>query len=273
MEKTHKRKRGHKGNNGLIGKPSNNKGKKRAEKLPRRSTLDIEIAKDKEKNSSKEDDQDSDVEENLDHIPITVHMYRSAFIKKWCSKLQPQVVHEDMLLHEVLGHDITITTPCIINLSETPTCHTVDHWRKGIKVKGKEYTVPEVKRAGDRNVRDYHFWMYNSGLFTRQELAQMVSPKNVKDDKGENFGGSHICGGNCLNHARPEANTVNQERKPHHRKLREALEKNKIDVYKYIRAGCNHDPKCFVNPGRLGLTDALISANRDEYNLVLQTYQ
>jgi len=255
-----KRKGGHKDNNGLLGKPSNNKGKTREAKLPRRSTLDVEIAA----NSKEEEEENSDLEENLDHIPVTAHMYRSSFVKQWCSKLQTQIVPEDCILHLMLEHGQECT-PCVINLSETPTCHTVDHWRKNVKVKGKNYSVPAVKRPGDRTVRDYHFWMYNSGNFTREQLSRMASPKNAAADKGDNFGGSHLCGGNCLNHARPEANNINQERKVHHKKLREALEKNQISKYVKVRENCKHQPQCFLNPGRLGLTDALKNGNLEAY--------
>jgi len=265
---TQKRKRGgaHKGNNGMKGKPSNNKGKTRKAKVPRRSTLDVSIQANKAL-SKEEEEQDSDVEENLDHIPITAHMYRSAFVKAWCSKLLTTVVSEDSVIQTMLGHDPTENTACIVNTSESPTCHTVDHWRKNVKVKGKAYVVPEVARPTDRTVRDYHFWMYNSGNFTRAELATMVSPKNDKADKGDSAGGSHTCGGTCLNHARPEANKVNQERKAHHKKLREALEKGDIGKYKAIRTeSCNHNPKCFINPGRIGgLVDSLKASNAALY--------
>jgi len=270
MENNNKLKRArdsHTGDNGLTGKPSNNLGKTRATKLPRRSTLDVELVT----NSKEEEEEDSDVEENLDHIPVTAHMYRSKFIKLWCSKLQTQIVPEDQILHLMLEHG-SECTPCIINLSETPTCHTVDHWRKNVKVKGRNYTVPEVKRAGDRKVRDYHFWMYNSGNFTREQLSKMASPKNVAADKGDNFGGSHLCGGTCLNHARPEANNINQERKGHHAKLRKALENNRIDTYSTVRKNCKHQPKCFLNPGRLGLTDALKNVNSEEYKAFLTEF-
>lgn len=262
-----KRKRGHKGNNGLVGKPSNNKGKQRPTKIPRRSVIDMEIIKTQkpESDGKEEADENSDVEENLDHIPVTAHMYRSAFIKTWCSKLQTHIVLEDPIIQLMLEH--TTETACIINIGESPTCHTVEHWRQNVKVKGKKYTVPEVKRPGDRTVRDYHFWMYNSGNFTRQQLAIMVSPKNIKQEKNDNSGGSHICGGTCLNHAKPESNNINQARKTHHKKLREALDKGRIDLYIKVREeDCQHSPKCFLNPGRLGLTEALKESNQDMYN-------
>lgn len=252
-------------NNGLKGKPFNNKGRQRAAKVPRRSTLDIEIL------NSKEEISDTDNEENLNHIPLTAHMYRSAFVKAWCAKLKPQSVSEDPILKLMLEHT-DLETPCIINLSEAPSAHTVDHWRTKIKVKGQLYKVPEVKRPGDRTVRDYHFWMYNSGHFTREDLAQMASPKNKSEDKGDSFGGSHICGGVCLNHARPESNKVNQERKAHHNKLRLRLEANDISGYIAQRVNCQHTPKCFLNPGRLGLADALIKANTEMFNQFTTAY-
>lgn len=252
--------------NYLTGKPSNNKGKKREAKVPRRSVLDMEILE------TKEESVDTDNEENLDHIPITAHMYRSAFIKQWCKKLVVTTIYEDPIVTDLLQHTPTETN-CIRSVSEPPGCHTVDHWRTNIKVKGKPYTVPGIKRPGDRTVRDYHFWMYNSGNFTREQLATMVSPKNSKEDKEDSAGGSHTCGGKCLNHARPEPNKINQERKAHHKKMLEALEKGNIEAYIKVRTGCNHIPKCFINPAARGLNDIIIKANRQAYDEGLRVFQ
>jgi len=264
--KKRKKSGGHKGNNGLKGKPSNNKGKRREAKVPRRSVLDVEILASKD-----EAEENSDVEEQLDHAPITAHMYRSAFIKQWCAKLKTFMVLEEGILHDLLGHDYR-ETACIITISEAPTCHTVDHWRKNVFVKGRRYPVPEVKRPADRTVRDYHFWMYNSGNFTRAQLAQMSSPK-ANRDAVDAVGGSHVCGGRCLNHARPEPNSINQQRKAHHTKMKAALEQNSLVAYRQIREECKHEPKCFLNPERLGLTQALIKANQAEYDKIRFTYQ
>jgi len=258
--------------NFLTGKPSNNKGKKRVVKVPRRSVFDVSL---QQQLSKQEDEEDSDAEENLDHIPITAHMYRSAFVKLWCSKITAEPLLENAIVADLLGHEPSVETNCIIRIGETPTCHTVDHWRKNIKVKGKVYTVPEIKRPGDRNVRDYHFWMYNSGNFTREQLATMVSPKNAKEDKGDAAGGSHVCGGMCLNHARPEGNKINQERKGHHAKMMAALDKGRIDTYQQVRTSCQHMPKCFINPRARGggLEQKIISANLEAYNKLLQIFQ
>jgi len=198
------KKRGHKGNNGLRGKPSNNLGKKRNEKLPRRSKLDMDLQKE-----DKTTEDDSDKEENLEFNPISAHMYRSKFIRLWVSKLVIHEIPEDSAISKWLGHG-KAETNCIMNIGETPSCATVDHLRKNIKVKGKPYKLPPVRSETDRNIRPYHFWMDNSGRFTREQLAQM-SGKQQESAKGvDSINASHTCGGTCLNHAIPEPNSLNQ---------------------------------------------------------------
>lgn len=238
-----KKRRGHKGNNGGKGKPSNNKGKKRETKVPRASKIDMALRG--------KEDNGSDLEEDLPSIPLSIHMYRSAFIAAWCSRLITYTVEEDPRLHEILGHGPT-ETPCIYVRGEQPSAATAEHRRKRVLVRGSSYELPSVGREGDRHVRPYHFWMYNSGQFTRAELGTMTR-------EGEDaIGASHVCGGSCLNHLRPEANTINQGRKPHHAALTEALEGQDIERYKAIRSSCNHNPKCFVNPGARNLATALL---------------
>jgi len=234
---------GHYGNNGLKGKPSNNKGKKRQRKEGqtksiRRSKLDVELKKLMEDGTLQ--DSGSDVEENLPYEPVSAHMYRSAFIRLWCSKLLTHEVNEESALKNMLGHETE--TNCIFDSGEPPSCATAEHLRTKINVRGKPYTLPPVKREADRHIRPYHFWMYNSGKFSREELAKMG--KGQEDQ----YNASHICGGSCLNHAFPESNRTNQSRKPHHEAMVEALSTGNIEAYRILRHKCEHEPRCFVNP-------------------------
>lgn len=256
------KKQGHKGNNGLRGKPSNNLGKTRKQKLPRRSKLDMELQKEDQTTG-----EDSDKEENLEFNPISAHMYRSKFIKLWVSKLVTQEIPEDSVISKLLGHG-QAETNCIMNIGETPSCATVDHLRKNIKVKGKPYKLPPVRSETDRNIRPYHFWMYNSGRFTREQLAQM-SGKQEESAKGvDSINASHTCGGTCLNHAIPEPNSLNQGRKKHHAQMLAALENADVEKYKKLREECQHHPKCFINPGPRRYTEILKSKCPDYKNIL-----
>lgn len=262
-KKRTKKQRGHKGNNGLKGKPSNNKGHKRKDKVPRRSKLDMDLQK-----TTDVAENDSDVEENLTFKPISAHMYRSKFIRQWVSKLMTTVIHEDPVISMVLEHG-QAETACIHHVGETPSCATVDHLRKNIKVKGQPYQLPKVQREADRHIRPYHFWMYNSGRFTREQLAQMSGKQDesvVGLDSVVNA--SHVCGGTCLNHAIPEPNSINQGRKKHHSQMLSALEKADVDRYKKLRKECNHIPKCFINPASRNLTE-LLKEKCPDYTAVL----
>lgn len=256
------KKKGHRGNNGLHGKPSNNLSKKRKEKLPRRSKLDMELQE-----KGQDTGEDSDKEENLEFRPISAHMYRSKFIRHWVSKLVVQEIHEDSVISMLLEHG-QAETNCLMCVGETPSCATVDHLRKNIKVKGKPYQLPQVKREGDRHIRTYHFWMYNSGRFTRQQLAQMSGKQDESASGVDSTNASHTCGGSCLNHAVPEPNSLNQARKKHHSQMLAALEKADVETYKKLRAECKHNPKCFINPGPRNLTEHLKKNCKDYENLL-----
>jgi hypothetical protein len=271
MEKKRKRsasveRKGHKGNNGLKGKPSNNLGHKRASKVPRRSKLDMEIK------ALVEAEQltisDSDVEEELNHMPLNIHFYRSAFIKYWCSRIVTEEIHEDSIVQTLLENN---SSNCIFTKGgNLPPVATVDHLRKKIKVRGKFVSLPKIKREGDRNIRPYHLWMYNSGRWTREQLSIMERASN---SAGDTASASHICGGDCLNHAIPESNSLNQQRKKHHNQMKAALAKGLITEYIRIRAECNHNPKCFINPEAHRLTGIIKEVNLELYNAVLQAFE
>jgi len=244
--------RGHFGNNGLKGKSSNNKGRKRGQKLPRRSKLDMELS------ATGKEELDSDTEEDLPLHPLSIHYYRSAFIRLWCSKVGIQEIHEDSIIKAMLGHGPDETS-CIFLHGEQPSCATVDHLRTKIRIKGKPSYLPPIKRESDRHVRAYHFWMYNSGRWTRNQLAVMSA------EGQDAIGASHVCGGSCLNHTIPEANSLNQARKKHHAQMLAALEKGNVASYKTRRNNCNHRPKCFINPAARNLNETIRKVNEREY--------
>lgn len=225
--------------------------------VPRRSKRDIELRRD-----APEEEDSSDVEEDLNHPPLLIHMYRSRFVASWCADLPTLEQEEDRVLLALMGHDPSETN-CIYATGEPPSCATVDHRRTRIHVKGKPYVLPKISREGDRHIRPYHFWMYGFGSWTREELS-------VMSRKGEDpVGASHICGGTCVNHAQPEPNSVNQARKPHHQAMIKALEGGKINQYHKIREQCKHIPKCFINPKARKLDKRLIDTNLEEYKRAL----
>lgn len=206
-------------------------------------------------------DDKSDQDEDLTHPPVTCHMFRSAFIKAWMGAVEIIGSEEDMAVQAMLGHTIAETS-CKWAMPEHPSCATT-LLRKHITVGGKPYGLPLVKREADRNVRPYHFYMYHSDRWTREELGRMCAvTKGVPDP----VGASHVCGGTCINHAIPEKNSVNQERKPHHAAMKAALEIGSIRGYIEVRGKCNHEPKCFINPGAYRLTAAIIANNQAEYD-------
>jgi len=251
--------------NSLKGRPSNNKGKKRTEKKPRRSKLDMEIGKLVQEKVLQV--VDSDEEEDLPHKPLNIHYYRSAFIKHWCSKIDAEEVHEDSIVQALLEN--TETNCLFVKGGNLPRVDTVDHLRENIKVKGNKSSLDPVRREADRNIRPYHFWMYNSGKWTRQQLATMSRAQGGNDV----LGASHVCGGECLNHAVPEPNSLNQQRKKHHSKMKAALEGGNVGQYIEIRKECKHEPKCFVNPQANRLTEGVRSANQEMYRQILREFQ
>lgn len=249
------RKGGHLGNNGLTGKPSNNKGKKRTVKVQRASSIDMRTGPPTD---------DSDEEEQLNAPPITCHMYRSSFIREWLAAAGTRVVEEDNALKRLLGHT-ELETSCQYVAAGEPPSNATKYHRQKIYVDGKLYRLPPITREGDRNVRGYHYYMYNCGNWSRVQLGEMSAHG---DDP---VGASHVCGGSCINHAIPEKNSVNQSRKPHHSRMRKALEEGDIRLYRETRDVCAHEPKCFVNPGANNLTQRLIVNNRGQFEEVKAT--
>lgn len=204
----------------------------------------------------------SDVEEDLTHPPLSIHMYRSRFVALWCAELQTIERKEDPVLLALMGHELSETN-CIYTTGELPSCATVDHRRTRITVGGKPYALSKIQREGDRHIRPYHFWMYGFGSWTRKELSVMSR------EGGDPIGASHVCGGGCVNHTQPEFNSVNQARKPHHQSMMEALDERNISKYRKIRGQCNHTPKCFINPGARNLDKGLMEL--DEYKACVTT--
>ena len=204
---------------------------------------------------------ESDIEEQLDHPPIGCHMYRSAFVKQWIQEVDKRLLEEDSAVQAMLGHTAK-ESPCIFVQGNPPSTASI-FLRKNIKVDGKPYALRDVARRGLRRVQDYHFFMYNSGRWTRKELSAMTSSKSVKNP----WGASHTCGGVCLNHGIPESNTDNQSRKRCHRRMRLALESGSVEEYKRLRKECKHcNQKCFINPGTCKLTERIIANNLGLYN-------
>jgi len=192
-------------------------------------------------------------------------MYRSAFIKAWCEKLGTREVFEDSIIKLLLEHNTE--SNCIYMEGEPPSSATADHLRTKISVKGNSYKLPPVQREADRNIRPYHYWMYNSKRWTRGQLATMG--KTGEDA----VGGSHVCGGSCLNHAIPEPISLNNARKKHHNKMVAALSKGNVESYLSIRKECNHVPKCFINPSARNLTKTIQLANASMYSELLIAFQ
>lgn len=185
-------------------------------------------------------------------------MYRSSFIREWLAAAGIRVAEEDNALKRLLGHT-ELETSCQYVAAGEPPSNATKYHRQHIYVDGELYRLPPITREGDRNVRGYHYYMYNCGHWSRVQLGEMSAHGS------DPVGASHICGGSCINHAIPEKNSVNQSRKPHHSGMRKALEEGDIGLYRAARDACTHTPKCFINPEANNLTAFLIVRNRDQY--------
>jgi len=254
MEMTHGgRFRGgsHKGNNGLKGKPSNNKGKKRSAVVPRATTVDMHVQ------ALIRHAVDDDTPEDLPHIPLIVYMLRQPWVDYIVDKMLQSECYEIIEapgLTSLLGHTAA-ETHCIRQYTDDKL--SVTHgWRQNITVKGVAYRVPKVKRTADRKIRGYHLYMcsHRSGI-ARQQLARMTRDASAGQDL---CGSSHVCGGNCVNHAIVEPNSVNQSRKVCHGAMKRALEQEDVSAYKTMRRLCQHVPRCFINPKAHGISFSII---------------
>lgn len=205
--------------------------------------------------------EDSDKPEELDHQPISCHMFRSQFIAAWLAEVGMNTVLEDRVHKAMLKHT-ALETDCIYVEGEVPSSHTINV-RTKIKVHGVPYHLPKVARGANRNVQPYHYYMYGSGQFSREELSRMTREKD-----GNPIGASHTCGGSCMNHTNPEPNTTNQARKPHHADMVTALESKTVADYLQLRATCDHEPKCFINPAARRIGASVTSNNRQLYDKI-----
>jgi hypothetical protein len=240
----------HKGNNGLKGKPSNNKGKKRARFVPRATTVDTQVA-------SVIRGSDDDQPEDLRHTPIRAYMLRQPWVDHIVDQMLQSECHEvveETGLPAMLGHTAS-EDHCIRKYTDYKLSAT-HGWRQNVTINGHSYRVPKVRRTADRTVRGYHLYMcsYRSGI-SRVQLALMTRDETAGDDL---CGASHICGGTCVNHAIVEPNSVNQARKLCHGSMKQALRSEDVAAYKVLRGLCSHHPRCFINPKAHGITFAFI---------------
>jgi hypothetical protein len=254
MASSEERRRGgsHKGNNGLKGKPSNNKGKKRTRFVPRATSVDTHVQAMVRRSAG-----DDDLPEDLPHTPVRVYMLRQPWVDYLVDHMLQSECHEvieEPGLPAMLGHTAT-EDHCI--RKDTDDKLSVTHgWRQNVTVNGQPYRVPKVRRTADRTVRGYHLYMcsYRSGI-SRAQLALMTRDETAGDDL---CGASHICGGTCVNHAIVERNSVNQARKLCHGSMKQALRSEDVAAYKVLRGLCSHTPRCFINPKAHGITFAFI---------------
>lgn len=237
----------HRGNNGLKGKPSNNKGKRRSTAVPRATTVDMQVQQ------LIRHATNDDIPEDVPHVPLNVYMLRQPWVDFIVDKMLQTECHEiieEPGLTSMLGHTAT-ETQCIRKHTEDKL--SVTHgWRQHITVKGVPYRVPKVKRTADRTVRGYHLFMcsHRSGI-ARQQLARMTRDESAGHDLCNS---SHVCGGSCMNHSFVEPNSINQSRKVCHGGMRSALVQEDVAAYKTLRRLCQHVPRCFINPKAHGIT-------------------
>lgn len=246
-------------------------------------------------------DADSDVDENLDHVPVLAHALRSQFINQWLLQLDQltwSIPHQpDHIMNMVLGHlDVWSSKPCVKLGSTPPSAHTVDHLRTKLTVQGRPWTWGDIQRCGDRHIRPYHMWMYGRGPFTREQLGRMhgyqVTPSidagggmqylRYLGDDGQVvkqpalpdtvISASHVDGdNNCIVHPVPELMKTNNERKSHHDSMRSCLLLGNIQGYRNLRDACRHEPKCFINPYSVD-TMRIAIQQTEEYQAVLASF-
>jgi hypothetical protein len=239
----------HKGNNGLLGKPSNNKGKKRKVNVPRATSVDVEVLARIDPSGA------DDLWQDLSHPPMTAYMIRLPWIEHLVDAMLAHgshAVEESPELVQFLGHTAAETNCIFQHGNNTDKVSIVKGWRQNITVTGQHYEVTKVKRNADRKVRGYHLFMCStrSGI-PRNQLA-MISRDWVTGT--DVYTASHVCGGFCVNHAIVELNSVNQSRKVCHRDMKEALRSAHPLSYKTVRERCRHVPRCFVNPLANGIS-------------------
>ena len=244
----------HKGNNGLKGKPSNNKGKKRSVKVGRASAVDIAVRQ--QQGQSRADD----IAEDVPHVPITAYMLRQPHVEILTDNLlrtKSLTIIEQPELKQLLGHTGYHETDCILAItSDADKVSTTEGWRVNVTVSGIRYTVPEIARTADRKVRPIHLYMASSHSgISRAELALMSRAEGQGADV---YNGSHVCGGRCINHGVVERNSVNQSRKMCHSAMKAALQGGKVQAYKSLRMACTHSPRCFINPLAHGIVQDLL---------------
>jgi len=233
----------HKGNNGLLGKPSNNKGKTRSAYVPRSTEVDMEVLRRVSPGAS------DDAREDLTFEPITAYMLRSPWVEHFVTRMmrRSQTIAERPEVVELLGHTAQESN-CVVQVGHDADnkVSVVKGWRQNVFVAGDPYRIRPVKRSADRKIRGYHLYLASarSGV-PRPQLALISRDPRAGTDVHT---ASHICGGSCITHATVERNSINQARKVCHRKMREALKAGKIAEYKRLRRECVHQPACFINP-------------------------
>jgi len=247
----------HKGNNGLLGKPSNNKGKKRSAYVPRSTAVDVEVLQSLSPNAS------DDPREELEYEPMTAYMLRSPWVDYLVNKMmrRSQTVVERKEVMELLGHT-TKESCCIVQVGNDADykVSVVKGWRRNVFVAGNPYHIRPVKRSADRKIRGYHLYLASARAgVPRAQLALISRDPRAGSDA---YTASHICGGSCVTHATVERNSVNQARKICHRRMREALKAGRITEYKVLRGQCQHQPTCFINPTASDITiDVVINVD------------
>jgi len=148
---------------------------------------------------------------------------------------------------QLLGHTAEETS-CVVQVGNDADykVSVVKGWRQKVSVAGDPYHIRPVKRSADRKIRGYHLYLASARAeVPRASLALISRDPRAGADA---YTASHVCGGSCVTHAIIERNSVNQARKVCHRRMREALKAGSIAGYRGIRAECQHQPTCFINP-------------------------
>ena len=233
----------HKGNNGLRGKPSNNKGIKRSVFVPRSTEVDMEVL------SRLPPGNSDDIKEDLLFEPITAYMLRSPWIEYLVGKMmrRSQTIVESREAIELLGHTAEESS-CVVQVGNDADykVSVVKGWRQNVFVSGSSYHIRPVKRSADRKIRGYHLYLASARAgIARAQLALISRDPRAGSDA---YTASHVCGGSCITHVVVERNSINQARKLCHRGMREALKAGKVAEYKILRGQCQHQPTCFINP-------------------------
>jgi hypothetical protein len=233
----------HKGNNGLLGRPSNNKGIKRTVFVPRSTEVDMEVLQRLPPGVS------DDTKEDLLFEPITAYMLRSPWVEHLVNKMmrRSQTIVECKEVLELLGHT-TGESSCIVQVGNDADykVSVVKGWRQNVFVAGDPYHIRPVKRSADRKIRGYHLYLASARAgVPRAQLALISRDPRAGSDA---YTASHTCGGSCITHVTVERNSINQARKVCHRRMREAIKAGRCAEYRTLRGECQHQPACFINP-------------------------